>query len=96
MEFFKDLDPGSCPENVEQLEMDDLWFEEWDTIIEDEDFITLAADNLPTMEHLDPLDLTISQLDNLSEQEINDSDGSGDDNPGSIHNLIQKPNFTDL
>ena len=43
---FKDLDPDTWSENAGQLEMDDLWFEEWETIIEDDDLISLTVDNL--------------------------------------------------
>ena len=49
-----------------------------------------------TIEHPDPVDLNISQIDNfLSEQENDDSEASVDDDPGSIDNLIQGINFTD-
>lgn len=93
---FEDVDSDNWSENVEQLEMDDLWFEEWDAIIEDDDFISMAADNLPTMEHLDSVDPNVLQVDDsFSDQEDNYSDASSSDEiPGSIYNIIQGINFT--
>ena len=51
-EAFEDLDFDISPENCELLKMDDMWSEKWDTFVEDDDLIAMAAENLPFVEYI--------------------------------------------
>lgn len=73
--------------------MDDMWSEEWDAFVEDDDLIAMAAENLPLVEHSYQVDLNLQQgnNDDKSDQEDNESDLLFDDLPDYVAGL----NFTD-
>ena len=79
--MFGDLDPNICPENFELLEMDDMWSEEWDAFVSDDDLIALAAETFPVVEHLNQVDENPQDNgnDDRSEQDVNGTGTSSDD-----------------